>query len=131
MEGGARQQLLAGIVVLVAVALMATTAEGYISKKTWAAIGRANRRGPFVGLVVPNAYEMVPVLNSPSFVASKTVPNLDVQGTRYRSTYVQANHDDFLFCATPHQINTRCGRIQRGAVVHYSISQRILTDFFW
>ncbi|KAM0894202.1 hypothetical protein ACQ4PT_024614 [Festuca glaucescens] len=82
--GGVRQQLIAGAAVLVAVALMATAAEGYISKKTWAAIGRANRHGPFVGLVVPNAYEMVPVLNSPSFVGSKTVPNLDVQGRRFR-----------------------------------------------
>ena len=79
--GGARRQLMAGALVVVAVALMATAAEGYISKKTWAAIGRANRDGPFVGLVVPNTFELVPVLNSPSFVASKTVPNLDVQGT--------------------------------------------------
>jgi hypothetical protein len=83
--GGVRQKLLAGAVVLVAVALTATAAEGYISGKTWTAINRANRHGPFVGLVVPNTFEMVPVLNSPSFVASKTIPNLDVQGT-YRST---------------------------------------------
>ncbi|CAM0880536.1 unnamed protein product [Alopecurus aequalis] len=82
--GGARRQLMAGAFVVVAVALMATTAECYISKKTWAAIGMANRHGPFVGLVVPNAFEMVPVLNSPSFVASKTVRNLDIQGRRFR-----------------------------------------------
>uniref|UniRef100_A0ACD5VZP5 Uncharacterized protein n=1 Tax=Avena sativa TaxID=4498 RepID=A0ACD5VZP5_AVESA len=83
--GGVRRRLMAGaIVVVFAVALMATAAEGYISKETWAAIGRANRHGPFVGLVVPNAFEMVPVLNSPKFVASKTVPNLDVQGRRFR-----------------------------------------------
>uniref|UniRef100_A0A453EI09 Nucleoside phosphorylase domain-containing protein n=2 Tax=Aegilops tauschii subsp. strangulata TaxID=200361 RepID=A0A453EI09_AEGTS len=80
--GGVRQQLMAA--VLVAVALMATAAEGYITQKTWGAIRRANRAGPFVGLVVPNTYEMVPVLESPSFVASKSVPNMDIQGRRFR-----------------------------------------------
>ena len=62
--GGVRQQLMAA--VLVAVALMATAAEGYITQKTWGAIRRANRAGPFVGLVVPNTYEMVPVLECPA-----------------------------------------------------------------
>ncbi|KQK03420.1 bark storage protein A [Brachypodium distachyon] len=81
---GVRQQLIIAGVVAVAVALMATAAEGFISKKTWAAVRRANRDGPFVGLVVPNTYEMVPVLNSPSFKASKGVPNIDVQGRRFR-----------------------------------------------
>jgi hypothetical protein len=33
-----------------------------------------------VGLVVPNAYEMVPVLNSPDFKPSSNIPILDVQG---------------------------------------------------
>ncbi|XP_048562849.1 bark storage protein A [Triticum urartu] len=80
--GGVRQQLMAA--VLVAVALMATAAEGYITQKTWGAIRRANRAGPFVGLVVPNTYEMVPVLESPSFVASKSIPNMDIQGRRFR-----------------------------------------------
>jgi hypothetical protein len=109
--GGARKHLLAGAVVLIAVALLATTAAGYISKKTWAAIGRANRYGPFVGLVVPNAYEMVPVLNSSSFVASKTVPNLDVQGT-YRLTYVQATILTFVpvRCLLLPYPNMRCSQ---------------------
>ncbi|KAM0913620.1 hypothetical protein ACQ4PT_012048 [Festuca glaucescens] len=101
--GGVRQQLLAGAVVLVAVVLMATAVEGYISEKTRAAISRANRHGPFVGLVVPNAYEMVPVLNSPSFVASKTIPNLDVQGT-----YRPLNHKQIMmipFAVLPHASN--------------------------
>uniref|UniRef100_A0A0D9UYS0 Nucleoside phosphorylase domain-containing protein n=1 Tax=Leersia perrieri TaxID=77586 RepID=A0A0D9UYS0_9ORYZ len=76
-----RRLLLAGAVAAV---MMATAAEGFISKKTWSAIRQANRGGPFVGLVVPNAYEMDPVLNSPSFSPSLTLPYLDVQGRRFR-----------------------------------------------
>ncbi|EAY73139.1 hypothetical protein OsI_01011 [Oryza sativa Indica Group] len=72
--------------VLVAAAMMATAAEGFISAKTWSAVRRANDRGgPFVGLVVPNAYEMDPVLNSPSFTPTPTLPSyLDIQGRRFR-----------------------------------------------
>ncbi|KAJ1279805.1 hypothetical protein BS78_04G183800 [Paspalum vaginatum] len=73
--------------VLLMVATAATPAEGFISGKTWQAVRRANRDGgPFVGLVVPNAYEMDPVLESPSFnKPSNGVPAvLDVQGRRFR-----------------------------------------------
>ncbi|XP_062208280.1 bark storage protein A-like [Phragmites australis] len=79
---GVRQKLVVGL----AVALMAATAaEGFISTKTWRAVRRANREGaPFLGLVVPNAYEMDPVLKSPSFKPSDDIPILDVQGRRFR-----------------------------------------------
>ncbi|XP_040375805.1 bark storage protein A [Oryza brachyantha] len=76
-----RRLVLAGAV---AAAMMATAAEGFISRKTWSEIRQANRGGPFVGLVVPNAYEMDPVLGSPSFTPSATLPYLDVQGRRFR-----------------------------------------------
>ncbi|CAO2199699.1 unnamed protein product [Urochloa humidicola] len=82
MAGVSVQQKLAAAVL--AVVLMATAAEGFISRKTWAAIRRADRDGPFVGLVVPNAYEMDPVLNSPDFKPSSNIPILDVQGRRFR-----------------------------------------------
>ncbi|NP_001148584.2 uncharacterized protein LOC100282200 [Zea mays] len=85
MAGGGTQHLLQVAAVLAAaVVLMATASEGFISKKTWSAIRRADRDGPFVGLVVPNAYEMVPVLNSPDFKPSSNIPILDVQGRRFR-----------------------------------------------
>ncbi|XP_062229572.1 bark storage protein A-like [Phragmites australis] len=79
-----RQQQAVAVVVGLVVVLMATVAEGFISRKTWRAVRRANHEGPFVGLVVPNAYEMVPVLNSPAFKPSATIPNLDIQGRRFR-----------------------------------------------
>ncbi|KAF8733510.1 hypothetical protein HU200_014809 [Digitaria exilis] len=62
-----------------------TPAAGFISGKTWRAVRRANRvGGPFVGLVVPNAYEMDPVLKNPSFKPRGDIPILDVQGRRFR-----------------------------------------------
>ncbi|TVU23006.1 hypothetical protein EJB05_32732, partial [Eragrostis curvula] len=80
--GGVVRQV---VVAVLAVVLMAATAEGFISLKTYRDIRRVNRNGaPFVGLVVPNAYEMDPVLNSPSFSPSNTVPYLDVEGRRFR-----------------------------------------------
>jgi hypothetical protein len=74
---------------LAALLLMTATtpADGFVSGKTWRDIRRVNRDGgPFVGLVVPNAYEMDPVLKSPSFRPSQTVPYIDVQGRS--TTYV-------------------------------------------
>lgn len=70
------------LVMVVAMAAAATTpAAGFITNKTWRAVQQANRvGGPFVGLVVPNAYEMDPVLKSPSFKPSNNIPILDVQG---------------------------------------------------
>ncbi|TKW11995.1 hypothetical protein SEVIR_5G008100v4 [Setaria viridis] len=63
----------------------ATPAAGFISTKKWRAVRRANRAGaPFVGLVVANAYEMEPVLESPSYKPSEDIPILDVQGRRFR-----------------------------------------------
>jgi hypothetical protein len=76
-------------VVVMLMATAATPAEGFISDKTWRAIRRANRDGaPFVGLVVPNAYEMDPVLRSPSFKPSDDNPFLDVQGTCTTYVYI-------------------------------------------
>lgn len=83
-EGSSRPPAAAAVGLAVVVMLMATVAtpaEGFISGKTWRAIRQANRAGaPFVGLVVPNAYEMDPVLNSPGFKPSNNTPILDIQG---------------------------------------------------
>ena len=46
-----------------------------------------NRCGPFLGVVVPNAFEMEPLLRSPSFSPAKGLPPyLDVAGTHYMNT---------------------------------------------
>jgi hypothetical protein len=81
------------VAVLITVAAAAAPAAGFVSAETWRAVRRANRAGaPFVGLVVPNAYEMDPVLRSSSFKPSEDIPSiLDVQGT-VSHVYVHGNY---------------------------------------
>lgn len=107
MAGVSVRPQLVMVTVVVVIMIMATAAEGFISRKTWRAIRQADRDGPFVGLVVPNAYEMEPVLNSPAF---KPTNILDVQGSFFHShsrmqIYRRSNplilhacrHDDVFF----------------------------------
>ncbi|KAF3328737.1 bark storage protein A [Carex littledalei] len=49
-------------------------------KKT---IDDVNKEGPYLGIVVPNAFEMNPLLNSSNFVVNSKLPYLDVQGRRF------------------------------------------------
>jgi hypothetical protein len=84
------------LIIMVAAAAAAAAppaAAGFVSAETWRAVRRANRAGaPFVGLVVPNAYEMDPVLRSSSFKPSEDIPSiLDVQGT-VSHVYVHGNY---------------------------------------
>ncbi|KAL6890573.1 hypothetical protein ACP4OV_008828 [Aristida adscensionis] len=74
-----QQQLVVGVVAAVVI-MAATAVKGFVSGETWRAVRRANRENPFLGLVVPNSYEMDPVLSSPSFKPSSTIANLDIQG---------------------------------------------------
>ncbi|KAB5552655.1 hypothetical protein DKX38_009966 [Salix brachista] len=59
-------------------------AHGAISTSTMQEIERVNEKGPYLGIVVPNSFEMNPLLQSPSFVADLQVPYLDYFGRRFR-----------------------------------------------
>lgn len=50
------------------------------SKKVQKIISKINRHGPYLGIVVPNAFEMDPLLQSSAFNVSKT---LDLTGRRF------------------------------------------------
>lgn len=41
-----------------------------IPKKTMYLIGVANNNGPYIGVVIPNLFELNPLLQSPSFIPS-------------------------------------------------------------
>lgn len=43
-------------------------------------IARINERGPFLGIVIPNSFEMNPLLQSPSFAPDPKLPHLDIFG---------------------------------------------------
>lgn len=55
-------------------------AYGAISHDTTKKIDRINKKGPYFGIVVPNSFEMDPLLQSPSFVADEKFPYLDFSG---------------------------------------------------
>uniref|UniRef100_A0A7N0TU95 Uncharacterized protein n=1 Tax=Kalanchoe fedtschenkoi TaxID=63787 RepID=A0A7N0TU95_KALFE len=42
-----------------------------------------NAKGPYVGVVVPNGYEMSPLLESTSFLPDPTLPYFDFSGHVY------------------------------------------------
>ncbi|WOL12427.1 bark storage protein A [Canna indica] len=63
---------------------MATRSFGAIPKNRWSVINKVNSEGPYLGLVVPNSFEMSPLLQSPSFVQRPDLPFLDVSGRRFR-----------------------------------------------
>ncbi|RWR77876.1 bark storage protein A [Cinnamomum micranthum f. kanehirae] len=73
--------VLVGLLVLMG---MTTLSEGTLSKSLFKKISRINKEGPFLGVVVPNAFEMNPLLESSSFVADERFPYLDFAGRRFR-----------------------------------------------
>ncbi|XXG56732.1 hypothetical protein AAC387_Pa03g4070 [Persea americana] len=73
--------VLVGFLVLMGIS---TLSEGTLSKSLFKRISRINKEGPFLGVVVPNAFEMNPLLESSSFVADERFPYLDFAGKRFR-----------------------------------------------
>ncbi|XP_021745484.1 uncharacterized protein LOC110711413, partial [Chenopodium quinoa] len=57
-------------------------AQGEIPKKIMHHINVANKNGPYIGVVIPNLFELNPLLQSPSFSASKFI--IDFSGRRFR-----------------------------------------------
>ena len=56
--------------------LSAQLANGYLSAKTRKMIAKANRDGPYLGLVIPSLFEMNPLLQSPNFTSSNLIIDL-------------------------------------------------------
>ncbi|KAF9615672.1 hypothetical protein IFM89_026054 [Coptis chinensis] len=75
---------LLGFILLVSTSSFVTSVNGAISKGSMRNISEINSKGPYLGLVVPNAFEMTPLLQSQSFAADDTHPFLDFSGRRFR-----------------------------------------------
>lgn len=87
-----RLWLLSFVVVFLVVGFMSCEAYGYggISHKIGKKIDRMNKMGPYLGIVVPNSFELDPLLQSPSFVADEKFPFLDFSG-KYIYLYIMFN----------------------------------------
>ncbi|XP_057776025.1 bark storage protein A [Salvia miltiorrhiza] len=69
------------VVLLVGLSLLVVN-EAAIPTKTLIQINKANRNGPYLGLVIPNQFELNPLLQHPSYVPSNLT--IDVSGRRFR-----------------------------------------------
>lgn len=74
---------LLGFVVLLVVGI-SNRINGEVSGRSWSEIDKINSKGPYIGIVVPNAFEMNPLLQSSSFQADPTLPFFDFAGRRFR-----------------------------------------------
>ena len=62
------------------VGISSSRAYGEVSHGMRKQIDRINGRGPYLAIVVPNSFEMDPLLHSPSFLADHKFPYLDFSG---------------------------------------------------
>ncbi|XP_052156769.1 bark storage protein A-like [Oryza glaberrima] len=73
------------LLLVVAAAAAAVAAEAAaVAADAARGVRQVNRRGPYLGVVVPNGFEMEPLLRSPAFSPAKKLPYLDVAGRRFR-----------------------------------------------
>ncbi|KAH7524193.1 hypothetical protein FEM48_Zijuj06G0093100 [Ziziphus jujuba var. spinosa] len=67
---------------LIAIQLGAHQINATIPPKTNKLINKANKNGPYIGIVIPNLFELNPLLNHPDFKAKNLT--IDISGRRYR-----------------------------------------------
>lgn len=72
--------LLVMLSVFVMVLEMSLMSQAAVPMSVLKQVYRANKNGPYLGIVVPNAFEMNPLLQSPSFVVDHNLPHLDFSG---------------------------------------------------
>ncbi|KAK7272708.1 hypothetical protein RJT34_29493 [Clitoria ternatea] len=60
------------------------SANAALSELCWREISNINNEGPYIGVVVPNAFELNPLLHSPSFVPHNKFPFFDFAGKHFR-----------------------------------------------
>ena len=77
MESRLRMELMVFVVLVLG---FSSRCYGAVSHSTMNKIYRINKEGPYLGIVVPNFFEMNPLLQSTSFVADQELPYLDFAG---------------------------------------------------
>ncbi|KAL2346923.1 hypothetical protein Fmac_000923 [Flemingia macrophylla] len=53
-------------------------------------IAKANEEGPYIGLIIPNSFELDPLLQNPGYTASDTI--IDIAGRRFRFGAIGDQH---------------------------------------
>lgn len=76
-----RNQMLSILLVLL---ILCFRTNAYYSPELLSRIHQINQAGPYLGLVIPNKFEMYPLLHSPVFMADEESPYIDISGRRFR-----------------------------------------------
>lgn len=69
-----------GLLFIIALGFSNNLADGSISPNLWQSINRINQKGDCLGIVVPNSFELRPLLQSPSYVPHSKFPDIDFAG---------------------------------------------------
>ncbi|KAL5768810.1 hypothetical protein ACOSP7_015354 [Xanthoceras sorbifolium] len=84
MAGHAREVFVFLVLLVVGIGSRDCCCYGAVSHGSMRKIDRINKEGPYMGIIVPNAFEMDPLLRSSSFVAHSHFPYFDFSGRRFR-----------------------------------------------
>ncbi|KAK7379991.1 hypothetical protein VNO78_32304 [Psophocarpus tetragonolobus] len=90
-----RMELIGLLVLLLGSCIMAN---GAVSKLSWRELSTINSEGPYFGIVVPNAYEMDPLLRSSTFLPHKNFPYFDYAGKHFRIGVLQKKKVIVVIC---------------------------------
>ncbi|XP_058074302.1 bark storage protein A-like [Magnolia sinica] len=72
------------VVFLAFMVLSVQETNGAVPRKLQREINLINSNGPYVGLVIPNTFEMNPLLQSPSYIPNEIMSYIDFSGRRFR-----------------------------------------------
>ncbi|CAH8274991.1 unnamed protein product [Arabidopsis lyrata] len=76
--------LIGFLVVVLSVGNVIEEANGEIPRTILGKIERINQKGPYLGIVAPNNYELNPLLGSKAYVPSSSLPFIDFAGRKFR-----------------------------------------------
>ncbi|XP_061367404.1 uncharacterized protein LOC133310488 [Gastrolobium bilobum] len=79
---GARRVLLMLLAAFLMVNAQHAFVSGALTSELQNKIAKANQKGPYLGLVIPNSFELDPLLQNPGYTASDTI--IDFAGRRFR-----------------------------------------------
>lgn len=83
-DGNAAITMALLMVAAVVLCMNADGVHGAVSETVMAKITTINNKGPYLGIVIPNAFEMNPLLESSGFTADQNLPYIDIAGRRFR-----------------------------------------------
>ncbi|CAH2077636.1 unnamed protein product [Thlaspi arvense] len=72
------------LVVILSIGNVIEEANGEISQTVLSQIERMNKRGPYLGILAPNNFELNPLLASKAYVPYPPLPFIDFAGKRFR-----------------------------------------------